>query len=69
MGELRETHVVKEKEGSSVTPWLTFFLGALLIGIVAVFLLNAHGSFNGPAGHVDLNIKSPVTVPNTAPAR
>ena len=68
MAELRETHIVKEREGNGVAPWLAFLVGALLIGIVAVFLLNAHGSFNGPAGHVDFYVKSPVTVP-TAPAR
>lgn len=68
MAEIRETHVVKEREGNSVAPWLAFLVGALLIGIVAVFLLNAHGSFNGPAGHVDFNVKSPVTIP-AGPAR
>ena len=68
MAELRETHIVKESEGSKTPPWVAFLVGALLIGIVAVFLLNAHGSFNGPAGHVDFNVKSPVTVPAT-PAR
>ena len=63
MAELRETHIVKQREGSSATPWLAFIVGALLIGVVAIFLLNAHGSFNGPAGHVDFNVKSPVTIP------
>jgi len=61
---------VKESEGSKSTPWLAFLVGALLIGVVAIFLLNAHGSFNGPAGHVDFNVKSPVTLPaNPTPAR
>ena len=71
MAEYRETHVVKERgDGSGATPWLAFIVGALLVAVVAIFLLNAHGTFNGPAGKVDLNIKSPVTLPaNPAPAR
>jgi hypothetical protein len=72
MAEIRETetHIVKERGGSSATPWLAFIVGALLIAVVAVFLLNAHGRVSGPAGSVDLNIKSPVTVPaNNVPAR
>ena len=66
MTEIRETHVVKQSAGSSATPWLAFIIGALLIALVAVFLLNAHGRISGPSGSVDLNIKSPVTLP--APA-
>jgi len=68
MAEIRETHVVKESAGSGATPWLAFVVGALLIAVVAVFLLNAHGRITGPAGSVDLNVKSPVTLP-AAPAR
>lgn len=69
MAEIRETHVVKEKgEGSWATPWLAFIVGALLIAVVAVFLLNAQGRINTPAGSVDLNVRSPVTTPVT-PAR
>ena len=70
MAEIQETHVVKEREGSSATPWLAFIIGVLLVAVVAVFLLNAHGRITGPAGSVDLNVKSPVTLPaNPAPAR
>ena len=36
MAEIRETHVVKERAGSSATPWLAFIVGALLIAVVAV---------------------------------
>jgi len=71
MAEIRETHVVKEKgEGAGATPWLAFIVGALLIAVVAVFLLNAHGRVTGPNGTIDLNVKSPaVTAPaNPAPA-
>jgi hypothetical protein len=70
MAEIRETHVVKER-GSGATPWLAFIVGALLIAVVAIFLLNAHGRVSGPNGSVDLNIKSPVTTtaPASAPAR
>jgi len=63
MAEIRETHVVKERGGSSATPWLAFIIGALLIALVAVFLMNAQGRITGPGGSVDLNIKSPVTQP------
>jgi hypothetical protein len=70
MTEIRETHIVKEREGSSATPWMAFIIGVLLVTVVAIFLLNAHGRISGPAGSVDLNIKSPVTLPaNPAPAR
>jgi hypothetical protein len=71
MAEIRETHVVKEKgDGNGATPWLAFIVGALLIAVVAVFLLNAHGRVTGPNGSIDLNVKSPVTTPaNPAPTR
>jgi hypothetical protein len=70
MTEIRETRVVKEREGSSATPWMAFIIGVLLVAVVAIFLLNAHGRVSGPAGSVDLNIKSPVSLPaNPAPAR
>jgi len=75
MAEIRETHSIKEKgEGSGATPWLAFIVGALLIAVVAVFLLNAHGRVTGPNGTIDLNVKSPVTAPanpapNTPPTR
>jgi hypothetical protein len=76
MAEIRETHVVKEKGDTSwATPWLAFITGALLIAVVAVFLMNAHGRITGPNGTIDLNVKSPVATapanpaPNPAPAR
>ena len=70
MAEIRETHVVKERAGNGATPWLAFIVGALLVAVVAIFLLNGRGHYSGPGGSVDLNIKSPVTVPaNPAPAR
>jgi len=72
MAEIRETHVVKERgERSRVTPWLAFLVGALLIAVVAMFLVNARGRITGAAGTFDLNIDSPVaTAPaNPAPAK
>jgi hypothetical protein len=67
VAEIRETHTVKERgDRSGATPWLAFIVGALLVGVVAVFLLNARGHFSGPGGSVDLNVKSPVTT--TTPA-
>jgi hypothetical protein len=71
MAEYRETHTVTSDGGekkSSVTPWLTFFLGALLIAVIAIFFMNAQGSFSGPAGKGEFSIKSPVTAPS-APAQ
>ena len=75
MAEIRETHTIKEKgEGSGATPWLAFIVGALLIAVVAVFLMNAHGRITGLGGTIDLNVKSPVVTapanpaPNPAPA-
>ena len=70
MADYKETHVVKTDSGnkSSATPWLAFFVGALLIAVVAIFFMNAQGSFQGPGGRVDFNVKSPVTQPvNPAP--
>jgi hypothetical protein len=66
VAEIRETHTVKERGGSGATPWLAFIVGALLVAVLAILLLNGRGHFSGPAGTVDLNIKSPVTT--TAPA-
>ena len=66
VAEIRETHVVKERAGNGATPWLAFIVGALLVAVVAIFLLNGRGHYSGPGGSVDLNIKSPVT--STAPA-
>ena len=70
MAEIRETHVVKERgERSAATPWLAFIVGALLVAVVAIFLLNARGHYSGPGGSVDLNVKSPVTTPANPAAR
>jgi hypothetical protein len=73
MAEYRETHKVTTDTGehrSSATPWLAFFVGALLIAVVAIFFMNAQGTFSGPGGKGELSIKSPVTIqPSTAPSR
>ncbi len=75
MAEYRETHHVTTDSGSgekksSAVPWLAFFLGALLIAVVAIFFMNAQGSFSGPGGQGSFSIKSPVTVaPSPAPAK
>ena len=64
MAEYRETHQVTSDSGekrSSATPWLAFFLGALLVAVVAIFFMNAQGSYSGPGGRAEFNIKSPVT--------
>ena len=72
MAEYREVHQVTSESGekkSSATPWLAFFVGALLIAVVAIFFMNARGSFSGPGGSGEFTIKSPVTVPAPAPAK
>jgi len=76
VAEYKETHVTSERgEKSGATAWLAFLVGALLIAVVAIFLMNAHGRVTGPAGSVDLNLKSPITEPanpapvNPAPAK
>jgi hypothetical protein len=72
MAEYRETHTVTNDSGekkSSATPWLAFFLGALLIAVIAIFFMNAQGSFSGPGGKGEFSIKSPVTVAPSAPSR
>ena len=73
MSEYKETHVVKaETAKSSASPWLAFMVGALLIAVVALLVMNVQGTVSGPGGRVDFNVKSPVTVPTAptpAPAR
>jgi hypothetical protein len=72
VAEYKETHVTKAESGekSSANAWLAFLVGALLIAVVAVFLMNAHGRVTGPAGSIDLNVKSPIQTPATpAPAK
>jgi len=69
MAEYRETHSVTSDSGEkrgNITPWLTFFLGALLIAVIAIFFMNARGSYSGPGGKAEFNITSPVT---PAPSR
>ena len=69
MAEWKETHRVESTSGNgggSAAPWLAFLVGALLVAVIAVFLVNAHVTANGPAGHIDLNTKSTATAP--APA-
>ena len=71
MAEYRETHKITSDSGehkSSATPWLAFFLGALLIAVIAIFFMNAQGSFSGPGGKAEFNIKSPVTIEQSQPA-
>ena len=71
MAEYRETHKVTTDTGehrSSATPWLAFFVGALLIAVVAIFFMNAQGSFSGPGGQGSFTIKSPVNVAPAQPA-
>ncbi len=65
VAEVREVHTVKSDSGekSGATPWLAFFVGALLVAVVAVFLLNGQARITGPSGTIDLKTTSPVTTP------
>jgi hypothetical protein len=71
MAEIRETYVKTTDAGKTnrATPWLAFLVGVLLIAVVAVFLINGRAHLSGPAGSVDLNLKSPVTIAPPAPTR
>jgi hypothetical protein len=65
MADYKETHEVTTNRGhskSSAAPWLAFLVGALLVAVIAIFFMNAQGSFDGPGGRAEFNIKSPVTV-------
>ena len=65
MADYKETRTIKTESGqkSGVTTWLAFLVGALLIAVVSVFFMNTQGSYSGPGGRVDFNVKSPVTQP------
>jgi hypothetical protein len=71
MADYKETHKVTTNSGeskSSATPWLAFFVGALLVAVIAIFFMNAQGTIDGPGGRAEFNIKSPVTVePRSGP--
>ncbi len=61
---IKEVHEVKSSGGKSgATPWLAFIVGALLVAVVAIFLLNGQARISGPAGNIELNTRSPVTTP------
>lgn len=70
MAEYKETHVVSTGASpakSGASPWLAFVVGALLIAVVALLVMNVQGTVQGPGGRVDINVKPPITAP-TAPA-
>ena len=59
MDEVHETYVERPR-GSGVMPFLMFLLGALLIVVVALVLMNVHWTISWPAGRVDIGLK-PIT--------
>ena len=70
MAEYKESHLV-EAEGSKspASPLLAFAVVALLIAVVALLVMNVHGTVSGPGGRIDFNVKPPATAPATpAPA-
>ena len=63
---VKEVHEVKSSGGKSgATPWLAFIVGALLVAVVAIFLLNGQARITTPGGNADINLRSPVTTPVT----
>ena len=58
--EVREVPVPVQRRHSGVLPFLMFILGALLIAIVVLMLLDVHWTISWPAGHVDIGLR-PVT--------
>ena len=59
MDEVHETYVERPR-GSGIMPFLMFLLGALLIVVVALVLMNVHWTITWPAGRVDIGLK-PIT--------
>ena len=59
MDEVHETYVERPR-GSGAMPFLMFLLGALLIVVVALVLMNVHWTISWPAGRVDIGLK-PIT--------
>jgi hypothetical protein len=49
------------KSGNSVSPWLVFVVGVLLVAVVALLVVNVHGTISGPPGNIDFNVKSPAS--------
>jgi hypothetical protein len=61
MAEVREVPVpVETRHRSGALPLLMFVLGALLIAIVVLMLLDVHWTISWPAGHVDIGLR-PIT--------
>jgi hypothetical protein len=56
--EVREVPVpVETRHRSGVLPFVMFILGALLIAIVVLMLLDVHWTISWPAGHVDIGLR------------
>jgi hypothetical protein len=59
MAEVHEIQVEKT-HGRGVMAFMMFLFGALLIAIVALFLIDVHWTISWPAGRVDIGLK-PIT--------
>src|ERR1700674_273044 len=66
MTEVRETHV-ERRRGRGGLFLVTFLVGALVIAVVAVLVMNVQGSLYWPAGHVDFHLRPPASTASTAP--
>jgi hypothetical protein len=59
MAEVHQTRIDRPR-GRGAMAFLMFLFGALLIGIVALVLINVHWTISWPAGRVDIGLK-PIT--------
>jgi hypothetical protein len=59
MADVHETHV-ERTHGSGALAFFMFLLGALLIAVVVLVLMNVHWTISWPAGRVDIGLK-PIT--------
>ena len=59
MADVHETHVERSR-GRGAMAFMMFLFGALLIAVVALFLIDVHWTISWPAGRVDIGLK-PIT--------
>ncbi len=67
MAEVRETHG-ERRRGRGGWFLVTFLVGGLLIGVVAVMLMNVQGTLYWPAGQVNFNLRPTAPIASTTPS-
>ena len=71
MAEVREVHVDRHVDhrprggGSGLLPIGMFLLGAIVLAVVVLMLLDVHWTISWPAGHVDIGLRPPVATAAT----